>query len=248
MNDSYLYLTLDLAAISIPFACSFYSRANFSKTWKYLLPAIIIPGALFIIWDIWFTRMEVWGFNEKYLTGFDIGNLPVEEWLFFLCIPYACVFTYFSFRHLIKNEPFRRIKHYITVILIIITLTTGLLNYDKLYTSVTFISLGLTLLIHQFIFRSDYLGWFYLTYLVILVPFFIINGILTGSGIEDQVVWYNNAKNLGIRIGTIPVEDAFYGMLLILMNVTIYEKLQAKSRAPGKPVLNSSSSEPGRGF
>lgn len=232
MNSKYLYLTLDLAAISIPFLCSFYPKAAFYKQWKYALPAILVPGALFIIWDIYFTRWGVWGFNEAYLTGTTVINLPLEEWLFFICIPYACIFTYFAFRHLIKKEPFYRVKRPITWLLIIGSLTTGLLYHDHLYTSFTFIGLGLFLLVHLYVLKSDYLGWFYFTYMIILIPFFIINGILTGTGIEDQVVWYNNEENLSIRIFTIPVEDAFYGMLLILMNVTLFEHW-------GKPANNS---------
>jgi lycopene cyclase domain-containing protein len=70
------------------------------------------------------------------------------------------------------------------------------------------------------------MGRFYLAYAVCLVPFFVVNGILTGSFIEEEVVWYNNEENLGIRLFTIPVEDVVYGMLLILMNVTFMEAIR----------------------
>ena len=70
------------------------------------------------------------------------------------------------------------------------------------------------------------LKMFYRAYGILLIPFLITNGLLTGSFIEDQVVWYNDNYNLGIRILTIPVEDVFYGMLLILLNIIIYEKLR----------------------
>ncbi|MFZ1617834.1 MAG: lycopene cyclase domain-containing protein, partial [Flavobacteriales bacterium] len=60
---------------------------------------------------------------------------------------------------------------------------------------------------------------------ILLLPFMIVNGILTGSMLEEAVVWYNDAENLGVRIGTIPVEDVFYGLLMVLVPITIYEAL-----------------------
>ena len=62
----------------------------------------------------------------------------------------------------------------------------------------------------------------------ILIPFLIVNGILTGSFIKDEVVWYDDLENLGLRIFTIPIEDAFYGMLLLSLSISIYEYLRKK--------------------
>lgn len=70
------------------------------------------------------------------------------------------------------------------------------------------------------------MGNFFRAYTIILIPFFLINGVLTGSGIDEEVVWYNAAEQLDIRMGTIPVEDMFYGMLLIAMNVVLFEWMQ----------------------
>jgi len=231
LKQQYLYLVLDILTILFPFLFSFYSKANFSKKWKYLWIAILIPGTIFLIWDEIFTQLNVWGFNPEYLTGIYLGSLPLEEVLFFICIPYACVFTYEALNYLVRKDYVAPYKRIISIILIAGLMSLAAFNTEKWYTATTFIGLAIYIAILEFM-RSAFLSRFYFSYVFVLIPFFIVNGILTGSFIEGEVVWYNNAENLGIRIGTIPVEDVFYGMLLLLMNVSIFEWLQRKRITP----------------
>ncbi|MDU8886598.1 lycopene cyclase domain-containing protein [Yeosuana sp. MJ-SS3] len=217
----YTYLLVNLTCFIIPFLASFYPKHAFYKNWKPFFKANIIVAFLFIIWDYLFTRAGVWGFNPEYLSGFYITNLPIEEILFFFCIPYACVFTYFAFQFLIKKNPFQSIHKVITYSIIAFLLIVGLLNFNKLYTSITFISLCILLIIFKL--KKINLSYHYLSYLFILPFFFISNGILTGSFLVDPIVWYNDAENLGFRIINIPIEDMVYGMLLVFLNIEMFE-------------------------
>lgn len=209
---------------------SFYPKADFSKRWKFLLPSIIIPGLLFIAWDEVFTRTGVWHFNPKYLSGVYIYSLPLEEVLFFVCIPYACVFTYFALNYLIKKDYLFLYQELITKAIILLLFMAGIYNIEKMYTSVTFILTGFFLAYQLFVLKPRYMGRFYFAFLFILLPFFVVNGILTGSFLDEPVVHYNDGENLGVRIGTIPVEDILYGLLLIASNITIFEWLQERHR------------------
>ncbi len=177
--------------------------------------------------------MGIWGFNPRYLTGIYIGSLPLEEILFFICIPYACVFTYEALNFLIRKDVLGKHQSAITWTLAALLLIVGLMNLSKGYTAVTFLSLSTFLVGLQIFVKPTYLGRFYLAYIFILIPFFVVNGILTGSCIEQEVVWYNAAEQLDLRMGTIPVEDTFYGMLLILMNVSMLEYLQKRKIPSG---------------
>jgi lycopene cyclase domain-containing protein len=57
-----------------------------------------------------------------------------------------------------------------------------------------------------------------------------VNGILTGTGLEAPIVWYNDNHNLGIRILTIPVEDSIYGFELLLLTVWRYDRALKKAK------------------
>ena len=106
-------------------------------------------------------------------------------------------------------------------------LITGIIHADRYYTSLTFIFTGVFILL-LYLFRKFFKSFdsvsFLVSYAICLIPFLIVNGFLTAI----PVVVYNDAENLGIRIYTIPFEDAFYGMLLVLMNIVLFEKVKSQ--------------------
>ena len=224
---NYLYLIINIISVLPPFALSFDKKVSFFRKWKFLFPAIIIVAIPFLIWDQLFTQYGIWGFNPKYLSGIYLFNLPVEEVMFFFTIPYACVFTYEVLKvYISKNIVGKKTSNIISSLLILILSIAFVTFFNNIYTSITSISLILFIFLFQYVIKFNQLGKFYFSYLIILFTFLFVNGILTGSFIEEQIVWYNNSENMSIRLFTIPVEDIFYGMLLILLNVFLFEKFQ----------------------
>ena len=185
----------------------------------------MLTMGVFIPWDVIFTINGFWGFNSDYFLGFEIFSLPLEEWLFFICIPFACVFTHYALLLYFPNLKLNKVAtKAISISLVLILFILALANYDKWYTLVNFsLAIPLTWLVYKY--NPQLLQHFFLTFLVMLIPFFIVNGVLTGSWIDNQVVWYNDAENLGIRMGTIPVEDSIYAYSMILMNLFFFEYL-----------------------
>ena len=183
----------------------------------------MLTMGVFIPWDVIFTINGVWGFNSDYFLGVEILSLPFEEWLFFICIPFACVFTHYAVLLYFPNLKLKKVTtKAISISLVLILFVLALVNYDKWYTLVNFsLAIPLTWLVYKY--NPQLLQHFLLTFLVMLIPFFIVNGVLTGSWIDNQVVWYNDAENLGIRMGTIPLEDSIYAYSMILMNLFFFE-------------------------
>jgi len=218
------YLMIDLLSVLVPLAASFHPAIGVYRRWGALLPAIICTAFFYVIWDAWFIHLGVWGFNRRYITGYYIGNLPVEEVLFFFCIPYACVFTFDSFSALFAHERFTSRLKTVNYCLSAVFMSIALLYHTKHYTAAAFGLPALLILFTNF-FKTTWLLRFYLVYAILLIPFLIVNGLLTGTGLAAPVVWYNPNDILGPRILSIPVEDVFYGMGLVLLNVWLYQVL-----------------------
>ena len=223
-----LYLYLNIGSLLIPMVFSFYPKFQFYKKWTSLFPAIFIMMAFFISWDIIFTNNGIWGFNPQYINGLKLFNLPLEEWLFFICIPYACLFTHYSLQYFFPNFTLsEKATSVFYVSLLCVLIITLWYNYDKWYTLVNF---GYAIILLGLVYNINprLLGRFLPSYFVTLIPFFLVNGVLTGSFIENQVVWYNNAENLHIRIFTIPIEDTIYSLGMLLTVFVLVEYFESK--------------------
>jgi lycopene cyclase domain-containing protein len=222
----YTYLFLHGITVLGPLLRSFEPRIRYYSLWKFLFPALSLTAVFFLIKDYFFTEWGVWSFNPEYISGIYIFNLPIEECMFFFTVPFACVFIYEVLNLFIKKDLLGPAAPYISAVLIAGTLLLGVISIGKVYTTFYAFSTAAFLIIVQFIIRAPYMGRFYLAYLVHLIPFFIINGILTGL----PVVLYNDAENLGIRLGTIPAEDTMYSMLLLGMNISLYEWFRGRAK------------------
>ena len=228
MFSTHLYLIINLLSISIPLVLSFQSAfGKIYLKWKSLFLAITLTAIFFIIWDILFSYWGVWGFNVHYILGYYLFHLPLEEYLFFVCIPYACLFTYIQFKNFNFSFFNKKTSNYITKALIIISFLTICSFFYKNYTFSVSGFLFIFLIFYQRKIKVD-LSFFYTAYSIVLIPFLLVNGLLTGMATESPMVWYNDLENLGLRIITIPIEDFFYYYLLFIINVTLYDYFEQK--------------------
>lgn len=136
---------------------------------------------------------------------------------FFICIPFSCVFTYYCLDKFFQWDWLSGFNNLIVFVTIIVCSLVALLHHDKVYTLVTAVSTILALIYLHFVARVDWIGKASFVFLILMLGFLPVNGILTGTGIPSPVVNYNPAGFLGIRILTIPMEDAVYGYTQFLL-------------------------------
>ncbi|MEO9893278.1 lycopene cyclase domain-containing protein [Aurantibacter sp.] len=229
-----LYLIILIISIAGPLAMSFEKNLRLYKRWKFLLPAILITMVFFVAWDIIFTDIGCWFFNPRYNSGIYINKLPLEEYLFFIAIPYACAFSFYAVQfHFPKFKFNAKWTKILTYIIVGTSLIISVVYSDLTYTSINFLILAVILLL-SYIFAKDVVEYYLAIYPILLIPFFIVNGVLTGTGIEQAVFDYNPDVILGVRILSVPLEDMFYNFSLLLSPLAlthIFEKRFKTSKA-----------------
>lgn len=217
-----IYLIINIAIILIPLLMSFEKKIKFYKNFPFLFGAIFIVGTVFILWDIIATYRNDWSFNSDYTLGLKIINLPLEEILFFITVPFASIFIYETFKYYFNEKTFTLSKKILYVVLIFFFIVS-FITKDKYYTSTISFFCGLfffTIIITKSTLLNSKIFWYWIVFTYI--PFFIVNYILTSL----PIVIYSDSALLKIRIITIPIEDFFYSFALLSFNLFFYLKFK----------------------
>ncbi len=221
------YLLVILATLFFPLVLSFESKVHFISSWKNAFLTAIIVAIPFIIWDVFFTKLGYWGFNEVHLIGIKIFNLPIEEILFFIIIPFACTFIYEVVKYYFRNYNHTTFSKVFYFIIPLYGLLLTIFGESGWYTLSVILSSTLVLILLMMHQEYDKI---ILAFLICFIPFFIMNGILTGAITNEPVVWYNEEQKIAGRIYTIPFEDVLYNFSLLIPNMLLFEWLQKKSK------------------
>ncbi len=99
------YMTVLILSGSVPLVLSFWPGLNFYQHYRGLVASISLIVILFGAWDIFAVYRGHWFFNPDGVWSLKIINLPVEEMLFFIVIPFCCIFTWEAINYI--NERMR---------------------------------------------------------------------------------------------------------------------------------------------
>lgn len=213
-----LYLLLDLLVLSAPLLLSFDKKVAFYRRWPAVGFSILLVGSVFVLWDVGATLRGDWSFSKEYTGELRIAGLPLEEILFFVVVPYACIFVLEVVRAYFPEREFR-FPSCAAAVLGTIFVLLGLIFYRLPYTLTVFTVTGVFFFLAGLIGKEE-LGKrsFWLALAISYIPFVVANGVLTGM----PVVLYGEGHILGIRIGTIPLEDFFYSFAMLGFNFLVF--------------------------
>ncbi len=218
------YLLIDFLIIIFPLLLSFKWKFKYYKLYKPLFASIIIVGLIYIIWDAIVTFRGDWAFNYKYLQGISFLGLPIEEIMFFIVVPYSCIFIYENLEYFLKDKKVA-FNRYFYMVIIIILILGGLIFYHQDYTILALISCAAFFIISLLLLPDILKSRNYWLYVIIsMIPFIIFNYLLTSIPIvtyNSNAIWGGEGLWNG-RFFTIPIEDFFYNFSMLSFYLLIY--------------------------
>jgi lycopene cyclase domain-containing protein len=216
----YEYLIFNIIIISGPLFLFFWRRDNIIRpSIKPLVISIFWVFIFFVIWDQLVVNY-FWFFNSKYILGLFLLNLPVEEVLFFITVPFSCLFLWVNYKKLFKEKNISNFSSYLMFFTFILAVL--LLFYGKIYSSSVLLVFFAVIILDLFLKSHFFLkkSFIFFIFLITNGLTFIFNLYLTAR----PIVIYSELVKTNINIVTIPVEDFIFGMALVSLAVIIYEK------------------------
>lgn len=220
------YLLINIAIIFFPLILSFDKNLKFYKKVPYVLQSITFISTAYIVWDVIATKRGDWAFSPEHLLGFYILRLPIEEILFFITVPYSCIFIYETVSFYVKEKKLS-INNKLFLIPAILVMILGTIFYHQNYTFTVSIFVG-AFFIGAILFNESLLDSrnFWITILIAFIPFLIVNYFLTSI----PVITYNEAAFSGKRFITIPYEDFLYSFSMVSLWILFYELAKEKKK------------------
>lgn len=212
------YLLIDLVILFFPLLATFHPKVGYYRRFGSVFFSILSVGSFFVLWDVFFTARGNWFFNSEYLLGVVFMNLPLEELLFFVVVPYSCLFIYESLRVFTTDSVvfFSRL-FYALIGSLMFLLSIFLIDLE--YTSVVLFFSSLFLFFASFKLKKMFSSGRYWIYLGLSFCFFVVfNYLLTSM----PIVIYNPKAITGLRFLTIPLEDFVYNYLMLSMYLVSY--------------------------
>jgi lycopene cyclase domain-containing protein len=215
----HLYSLIALAVIAGPLALSFDDKVHFFSHAPAAALALVVTGVLYLFWDSLVVLRGDWTFNPEFTGEFRIFRLPVGEILFFVAVPYSCLFlfevvkAYFPGTDLVTVNPsFLFAGALVFVVAAWLFRTRG---YTLLALASVALFLSTLALTHpSLVGRTEFWIWFGICF----VAFAAVNGLYTAL----PTIFYNPKAIWGIKVGTIPLEDFFYNLSYLGLTLCFY--------------------------
>lgn len=223
---NYTFLILNFFIVLIPFALMLDRKVkNTADIKNTLLPSLIV---MFVFSEVavFLTGLKAWNFNQIYLVGSSYRGLPLEAYLFLFSFSFAGLGIYNYLNIKFPKNELQKYSLTFSNLMMGICIAFLFFGYTKWYTAITFAFLILLLFGVEYINKLRFMYKFYRAFVVMLIPFYIIYGIICNL----PIIVYDIKQNIRFSLFKIPFENYFFMMATLLLGVYLMETLKSRKK------------------
>ncbi|MBB6501355.1 lycopene cyclase domain-containing protein [Pedobacter cryoconitis] len=223
---NYTYLLINLAFLLIPVLLFSVRQLNFTEQSKFIILAVLINVFVFSVPTEFLTQLKVIAFNPSYMTGMTLWQLPVEELLLSLVLPLCGVSVYLFLNLRFPDNGPEKYSLAVSNMMIGVCIAMLYFGHQKLYTLFTFSILIVFIVYIEYVNKLRFMYRFYRAFLVSLIPFYILYGVL----VNLPCLSFNKIQTLNFNQLNIPFETPFYFMSMLLLSIYLFELFKSRAK------------------
>lgn len=131
----FTYLLFNLVVLLPVLVLSVKTDVKPHRHWRAFSAALLLVSLPFVVWDSWAASAGHWMFNTDYVTGWYVFNLPIEEILFFVTVPFAMLYVWGVIKKFVPDKGIAGLLPLMSLGLVAATATSMLLLHgNRAYT------------------------------------------------------------------------------------------------------------------
>lgn len=220
----FAFLFLALGLIVLPFVLQFDKKFFKEGTLPAAIGASLVSGVIFSAITLAMQLAGLLHFDTASTIGLIIGGVPLEQYLLNFSFAFAASGLYQYLNMKFPKNDLQKYSLAVSNLLLGLCVAFLFFGYTKWYTMFTFATLTVVLFLIEYVGSLRFMYKAYRAFLVMLVPFYLVYGILFWNGVLRV------AKNqlTGMFVAKIPIETHFIALSMVLVSVYVFEFLMRK--------------------
>lgn len=207
---------------------SFLLLVTVKKSWfglqKNILLASLFSSIVVSTQTLLLKLLGVISYQNTKTVGIVFRDLPLEQYLLHFSLSVCAISIFEVLQEKFPNNNLQKYSLALSNFLLGICIAFLFFAYSKWYVIITFSATMVVILAIEYLSSLRFMYKAYRTFLVMLIPFYIIYSYLISDGIllikEDEAV--------GFSVLSIPVETHFTLLITVLLCIFMFEYLKPK--------------------
>ena len=223
---TFTILFFALSILLLPLVFHLHKRIFIVNKLKFTVGASLVAAMLMSTIYLVLTKFNVIAYHSENSNDLYFGGVPLTQYFLHFTFSFSIIATYIYLNLFFPKNDLQKYSLAISHFLLGLCIAFLFFGYTKLFTLITFSTLFLFLFAVEYMSKLRFMYKTYRTFLIMLIPGFVIYSILIAEGILK----IHQEETVGINLLKVPLEQCFVVLLNTIVAVNMFEFFNAKNK------------------